>query len=243
MSAPVIALWAVPRSRSTAFLRMLIERGDLEVVHEPFSNLAAVGHFDVAGRRAGSTGELFDLLLALAEERGRTVFFKETTDYPYDEILADQRLYTSVVNTFMIRDPAAVIASHYAMNPAVERDEIGFERLHGMVTAVRAATGRDPLVLDGDEMAASPAEAAARFCAETGLPPLPQALTWQSGSQDMFSRTQAWHRDVEASTGFTTEATRHGVRPDNDPRLAELDAYHRPFYEALRATRFVPAPA
>jgi hypothetical protein len=32
-----IALWAVPRSLSTAFERVFVERDDLEVLHEPFS--------------------------------------------------------------------------------------------------------------------------------------------------------------------------------------------------------------
>ena len=32
-----IALWAVPRSISTAFERVFIERGDFRVLHEPFS--------------------------------------------------------------------------------------------------------------------------------------------------------------------------------------------------------------
>lgn len=32
-----IALWSVPRSISTAFERVFVERGDSEVLHEPFS--------------------------------------------------------------------------------------------------------------------------------------------------------------------------------------------------------------
>ena len=32
-----IALWAVPRSISTAFERVFVERGDFKVFHEPFS--------------------------------------------------------------------------------------------------------------------------------------------------------------------------------------------------------------
>ena len=32
-----IALWSVPRSLSTAFERVFVERGDFEVLHEPFS--------------------------------------------------------------------------------------------------------------------------------------------------------------------------------------------------------------
>jgi hypothetical protein len=129
------------------------------------------------------------------------------------------------------------------MNRSVQRDEIGFERLHGMVAAVRRATGQVPLVLDGDELAAAPEAATARFCAVTGLPPRPEALRWQPGKQQVFDRTRAWHREVEASSGFTVRATRHEVRPDNDPRLGALAAYHRPFYQALHELRYRPADA
>ena len=36
-AAPVLALWATPRTVSTAFERMVMERGDLHVTTEPFS--------------------------------------------------------------------------------------------------------------------------------------------------------------------------------------------------------------
>jgi hypothetical protein len=36
--APVLMLWSSPRSRSTAFFRMMAERGDFTAVHEPFSS-------------------------------------------------------------------------------------------------------------------------------------------------------------------------------------------------------------
>jgi len=33
-----VALWSVPRSISTAFERVFVERDDFEVLHEPFSD-------------------------------------------------------------------------------------------------------------------------------------------------------------------------------------------------------------
>ena len=38
-----LALWSAPRSRSTAFERMMRARGDFTVLHEPFSHLANYG--------------------------------------------------------------------------------------------------------------------------------------------------------------------------------------------------------
>ena len=36
---PILALWAVPRSTSTAFERMMRQRGDHDCVHEPFGEV------------------------------------------------------------------------------------------------------------------------------------------------------------------------------------------------------------
>jgi hypothetical protein len=54
----LLMLWGTPRSRSTAFFRMMAERGDFTVVHEPFSYLAEFGYADVAGERVTSAAGL-----------------------------------------------------------------------------------------------------------------------------------------------------------------------------------------
>ena len=39
MKKPILALWAVPRSTSTAFEWMMRQRGDFECFHEPFGEV------------------------------------------------------------------------------------------------------------------------------------------------------------------------------------------------------------
>ncbi|WP_432994364.1 hypothetical protein [Dactylosporangium sp. CA-233914] len=240
--ARIIVMWAVPRSRSTAFLRMIIERGDLDVVHEPFSNLAATGRFELGEHTAGSIEELFELLLDRARTGERRLFVKETADYRYDALLADPRLHTELTNTFMIREPGAVVRSHYAMNRDVERDEIGFERVHELFGAVRAA-GAPAIVVDGDDLVADPPAVIARFCELTGLPFRREALTWDRGARPEWARTEHWHLDVERSSGFTTASNEHPVDPADAERVEALIAHHRPFYERLREHRIAGASA
>ena len=45
----VFGLWSAPRARSTAFFRSMAERGDMTLLHEPFSNLRDYGETDVDG--------------------------------------------------------------------------------------------------------------------------------------------------------------------------------------------------
>jgi hypothetical protein len=86
-------LWSAPRSRSTAFFRMMAARGDFMMVHEPFSYLAEYGHTDIAGKRISAPGDLIRALSSLAS-RGH-VFAKETTGQRYPEVPADQQFLES----------------------------------------------------------------------------------------------------------------------------------------------------
>lgn len=234
-AAPIV-LWAVPRSRSTAFLRAMIERGDLDVVHEPFSYLSEQGHFELHGERLESMPELLGALIERSTAE-RRVFVKDTSDYRYDPLLRDERLFSGVVNTFMIREPRAAVASHHAMNPQLTLDEVGFEYLHTIFTAVRDATGEPPLVVDGDDLVAHPEATMRAYCERVGLVYRPEALKWQPGAQPAWQRTGRWHRDVDQSSGLAARPSRHNVDLDEDPRLAGLVAHHQPFYEALYAHR------
>jgi hypothetical protein len=240
-----IALWAVPRSRSTAFLRIMMERGDLNVVHEPFSYFVEDGQFDMAEQRAFSMSQLLDLLLA-SNETGKRVFFKDTSDYRYPSLLADERLYHRVVNTFMIREPRAAIASHHAMNPDATLDEIGFEYLHTIFEAVWAETGEIPLVIDGDDLVADPEGTVRAYCDRVGLPFIASALQWQPSkpdAQSAWQRTARWHQEVDNSSGLVATARKPRVDIDADPRLLSLVEHHKPFYDILYGHRLAPSPA
>jgi hypothetical protein len=232
----LIILWAVPRSRSTAFERMMAERGDVEVVHEPFSYLVESGQFTVDGTVATTLTGLFELLLARAGDH--RVFVKETSDYSYADLLADPRLYEEVTNTFLIRRPEEVIASYHAMKPQMTLDEVGFDRLCEIFRRVKASGG-SPIVAEADDLVHEPEKLVQVYCERVGLAFLPESLHWSAGDRPEWSKTGQWHRDASASTGFADFVRDHAARPDNDPWLAEVAAYHRPFYEEMRGFRLV----
>jgi Sulfotransferase domain len=234
----LLGLWGPPRSLSTVFLRMMIERGDFLVMHEPFSNLAALGHFDVAEDRATSHDDLMTLLLRQSESG--PVFFKDTTEYRYPRVLDDPRILNATVNTFIIRDPADAIASHYAINPGLTLAEVGYENLFEIFTAVMQATAAVPVVIDAADLIASPAGTVRAYCARVGIPFRPEALTWENGERGEWARTARWHGDVTASTGVERKPREYPARIDNDERLADLYRYHVPFYEKLRQHRVIP---
>jgi len=85
----ILMLWSAPRSRSTAFYRMMIERGDFTGVHEPFSRVEVFGAADIGTRALATVPEVIAELRSLAATR--QVFVKDTTDRRHPGALADER--------------------------------------------------------------------------------------------------------------------------------------------------------
>jgi hypothetical protein len=231
MSANLLFLWSPPRSLSTAFLRMMIERGDHEVIHEPFSSIVVQGYVTIGEETVTRHDELLELLVERA--RDNRVFVKETTEYDYLNN-GGARIPEVGRHTFIVRDPRAAIASHYAMNPEMTCAEAGYE--HQAEIARRAYPGAErPVVVEAEDLVADSAGAVADYCARVGIPFIASALSWQPEDHQAWSRTRQWHRDAAASSGFRASRREYAHTVENTPFLAECHAYQLPHYEFLRS--------
>jgi hypothetical protein len=217
---------------STAFLRMMLERGDHEVYHEPFSSIVVQGCTLVGERTATSHDELLKLLEERARER--RVFVKETTEYDYLGG-GGERIAEVGVHTFIIRDPRLVIPSHFAMNPDMTCDEVGYGHQVALARRVRAVSGVRPLVIEAEALLADAAGTVARYCRHVDIPYLASALSWQPGDQQVWSRTRQWHRDAAGSRGFTESHRTYPQTTDNNEFLAACYRHHRPHYRVMCA--------
>jgi Sulfotransferase domain len=236
---PVLALWSAPRSRSTAFARMMAERGDRTVIHEPFSRVVDFGEAKVGDHTAHTEQEVLDALRATAADTA--VFFKDTTDFHYPALLADTDFLASATHTFIIRHPAEAIASHHALNPGLGRDEIGFARLHEIFAAVAQATGATPVVIDSDDLIERPQETVRAYCDAVGIEFLPEALNWEPGMREDWRLTGRWHESTSRTSGFTREAQAEHREIGDDPLLREYLDFHLPYYTILREAAVRPA--
>ena len=250
---PVIALWAHSRSASTAFLRMMIERGDVVALHEPFLALTegatvtvpAPGGASLAAPGAGAaTAPGDDGLVArsgrelvghLAElGRERPVFVKEVLDYRYEYVFRHSGELGWMTHAFLVRDPRQAISSHFAMKPAVTCPEIGYEWLWELFQLMRSASGRQPLVIRSEDLLRDPAAEIKAFCEAVGLPFLPDALCWTPGDRPEWQRHRSWHLDTMRSSGFTIGGgNAYQATVDNHPLLRSYYDYHYPFYERI----------
>lgn len=236
-----LMLWSVPRSRSTAFFRMMAERGDFTVVHEPFSYLVMDGHTDVDGAEVSSEADLVRALLKLTGQ----VFVKETTGVRYPEVLASPEFLDGATHTFLIRDPRETIPSYLKIQPKAHIESIGFESLHEVYTAVAERAGQQPVVVDAADLMRDPEGTVKAYCAAVGIPFIPEALSWQPAQRSEWQPSRLWHETVAVSAGL-------GAMPPGNPESSESatvpDAVaapylrrHLPYYEALHARRLLPA--
>jgi Sulfotransferase domain len=233
---PVIALWAHSRSFSTAFGRMMIERGDVAVLHEPFLALEQGEAVAVPAAGGGSvparTGT--ELVARLADlGRVRPVFLKEVLDYRYGYVFGHPGELAWMTHTFLVRHPRQAISSHYAMKPAVTCPEIGYEWLWELFGLLWSATGRMPLVFRSEDLLADPAGEVRAYCAAVGLPFAPGALHWAPGDRPEWQRHRHWHLDAIRSSGFTSSQNTYPDTVDNHPGLRSFYDHHYPFYQRI----------
>ncbi|MGH8933859.1 MAG: sulfotransferase family protein [Egibacteraceae bacterium] len=230
----ILALWSAPRCRSTAFFRMMAQRGDFHVLHEPFSYLMEFGATTVDGATVRSERELAGAIRELSTRA--PVFFKDTTDSRYPGLLADTAfLRDDATHAFMIRHPRETIRSYYALNPAVRNDQIGFAHLYEIFAAVADLVGDYPVVLDAQDLVRDPERAVEAFCARVSIPYQPEALSWEPGARDEWLPSARWHVDASQSRGFAALANGYDADADAVPTLMAYLRHHLPYYERLRA--------
>lgn len=245
----ILALWAVPRSTSTAFEWMMRQRGDMECLHEPFGEAWYQGEAPLwprAGkdslRTTGLTLEsVLQKLKALAA-RG-PVFSK---DFPhYIDHLWDEDLIELFNHSFLIRDPAKTISSMYDKWPDFHPKEVGFAEQRTLFDRLCDKQGAAPPVIDSDDLLEDPQAMVAAWCRAVGIPFMPEALSWQPGARDEVSWWDggSFHANLRNSDGLKPQKRKY-VEVDRLPDWVK-GVYHDclPHYKHLHAQRLTTSAA
>lgn len=237
-----VVLWAVPRSRSTAFERTFVEREDFEVLHEPFS--ATYYHSPERRNDRYLDGDpdpyacAENVLAEILRPRDRRLFVKDMAYYT--TAFMSREFVSHFTNTFLIRDPRKTLASFHAKERTFTFEEAGFEQLARLYDHVVQQDGVHPLVVDAADLVRDPEATLRAYCAALDIPFVANALSWEPQKVPEFSTWDSWHDQAQHSTGI-------GEVDDPGRELpAHLDEmYHRclPHYERLRAAKLTPAGA
>ena len=238
--AKPIALWAVPRSLSTAFERVFVEREDLEVLHEPFSASYYYGEDRLSDRYSEFQPEPeynYERVLAeVLRPRDKRVFLKDMAYHA--KVVMSPEFISNFVNTFIIRDPKYVLSSLYKMWPDFTLEETGYEDLYWAFKHVTEA-GEDPVVVDAMTFSEDPVSILSAYCERVGLPFRPDALSWESGEVEEWKSWEGWHEAAERSTGIKRAERRDPVLPEE---LEEAYEHCLPYYYTLAAHAISPTP-
>jgi hypothetical protein len=233
---PILVLWAVPRSVSTAFERMMIERGDHVVFDEPFSRHYYFGPDKVSDRFAAvlPRSQVGEIVADLDRAAARAPVFVKDMAYHVGGA-ASPELLGRLVNTFLIRDPAFVLPSLARMWPDFTEEETGYNAVARLVELAEAA-GQAPVIVDSDDLCRDPDRIVGAYCERVGIPFVADALSWEAGMRSEWTLWADWYAATARSTGFSPPPA--APPPRGDGARLEM-AYDRcaPVYEQLRARR------
>ncbi len=239
----ILALWATPRSTSTAFEWMMRTRGDMTCFHEPFGEAWYQGEEarwprikPDSPRTPGLTFEAVWRTLLEAAEAG-PVFSK---DFPhYIEHLWSDDFLGHFNHSFLIRDPAKVATSMYKHWPDFVLKEIGFVEQRALFDRLADRQGAAPPVIDSDDLLENPHGIVEAYCGAVGIPFKPEALSWEPGTRDEVSWYDggSWHQNLRDSDGLKPQPRRYIDISEAPERVKEIHEIVLPHYERLHAHR------
>ena len=239
----ILALWATPRSTSTAFEWMMRMRGDMICFHEPFGEPWYQGEEPLWPRLKSDSirtpGLTFDSVwtkLKLAAEQG-PVF---TKDFPhYIEHLWTNEFLSHYKHSFLIRDPAKVVTSMFEHWPDFVLKETGFAEQRQLFDRLSDHKGSAPPVIDSDDLLENPKGIVQAYCGAVDIQFIPQALSWKPGTRDEVSWYDggSWHGNLRDSDGLKPQP-RHYIDITEAPdRVQEIYEIVLPHYQHLHAHR------
>ena len=236
-AATRIAMWSGPRNISTAMMRAFENRPDTAVVDEPLyaAYLALTGldhpmREEVLASQPTDWREVEASLLGPVPGGAAVFYQKHMTHHMLPGFGLD---WTAACrNVFLIRDPAAVIASYTERRAEVTLEDIGVVRQAELFDREADRLGAAPPVVDSVDVLAAPEATLRALCGAVGIGFTERMLSWPAGrraSDGVWA--PAWYDQVERSTGFARKSEAR-PRPLADDLRALADAAE-PYYQRL----------
>jgi hypothetical protein len=243
-SAPVrIAMWSGPRNISTAMMRAWENRPDTAVSDEPlYAHYLLATGLDHPGRDAVIASQATDWRTVVdgltgPVPGGRAISYQKHMAHHLLPVI-ERGWLDRVVNCFLIRRPAEVLASYVRTREDPVLADLGFVQQGEIFERVCERTGRVPPILDARDVLEHPRKMLTLLCAAVGVPFSESMLSWPAGRRNSDGVwAKYWYAGVERSTGFAP------YRPPGEPladRLRPLADACEPYYRRLYDCRLVP---
>ena len=232
-----IAMWSGPRNISTAMMRSFGARADTAVIDEPFyaayllqTGLVHPMREEVIASQPNDWRDVVTGLLGPVPGDKPVWYQKHMTHHMLP--VFDREWIGQVRNAFLIRDPAAVLASYAAKRGDVTLADIGIVQQRELFEQEADRLGRAPPTVEGADILADPGRVLARLCAALGIAYDEAMLHWPAGRRDSDGVwAPAWYDAVERSTGFAPPSAPEAVALSGE--LQRIADAARPHYEVL----------
>ncbi len=234
-----IAMWSGPRNLSTALMYSFGNRSDCAVVDEPFYaaylNMTGLDHpmrQDILDSQSQKPEQVADVLLDSIPAQKPIFYQKHMTQHMINGVPRDWM--RDVVNVFLTRHPARVIASYAAKRENPTLDDIGFRQQAELFDLVQS-WGQAPVVIDSHDIRADPEKMLNKLCDAIGIPFSPNMLSWpKGGHKDDGVWAAHWYGAVWNSTGF---ARAEAPLPEVPENLQPVLQAAMPYYERMKALK------
>lgn len=235
-SAPIrLAMWSGPRNLSTAMMYSFAARRDCAVWDEPFyaAYLAATGIVHPMAAEVIAAGEPDPARVVAAclgpNPDAKPIWYqKHMTMHMIPAF--DRGFLKGLINAFLIRHPARVIASYAQKREAATLADLGFLQQAELFDQVADLTGKAPPVIAAETIRTNPERALSALCAALGIPFTRNMLSWPRGPKPYDGAwAPHWYSAVHQSTGFGDAEGPLPALSSENQRLADqaMPAYDR----------------
>jgi len=223
-----LAMWSGPRNISTAMMRAFGNRADCTVSDEPLYGawLAASGadhplREEIIAAMDTDWQHVVANLTGAAPDGKPLWYQKHMTHHLLPEMWRGDWL-ARLTHAFLIRDPAAVVASYLRQRGSVTPEAIGMPQQRRLFRFVRRELGQEPPIIDAGEFLTDPEGHLRALCTRLDLTFTEAMLAWPAGPRSSDGVWAVhWYRNVWASTGFAPAGQRPVALSPAAERVAE----------------------
>ena len=239
-----MAMWSGPRNISTAMMRSFENRPDCAVTDEPLYGawLETTGEDHPMREEASAAMDtnwrkVTEMLTGPVPGSRPVWYQKHMTHHLLPEMLQRDWL-SKLTHVFLIRDPAAVVASYLNKRDTVNAEDIGVPQQWTMYRFATEELGQQPPVIDSGEFLHDPEAGLRALCDALDIPFSDSMLSWPAGPRETDGVwAPHWYASVRKSTGFGPPS---GEPPELSGRARDVAACCSATYHRLRALRLRP---
>jgi hypothetical protein len=237
-------MWSGPRNISTALMRSWGSRPDTAVTDEPLyahylrwlpeeRRREHPGADDTIAAMDGDWRSVTNTLLGPVPGN-RPIWYQKHMAHHLTPGM-DLSWIDGLTNCFLIRDPAAMIASFAKVIPNPKPEDLGLPMQVELFERERQRTGTPPPVIDSADVLNDPPGMLRALCEHIGVPYNDAMLSWLPGPRDTDGIwAPHWYASVEASTRFASPRPKATTL---STRLLGVLHASQPLYDRLAAHR------